>query len=100
MTELVRIVEQPRLCSYLPTQTASLELYAMTEVSPAEYTDLLARGWRRFGWQFFRPACPRCQECRSIRVLAQEFLPSAGQRRVLRNNEGVRRELHPLFAVR
>jgi arginyl-tRNA--protein-N-Asp/Glu arginylyltransferase len=100
MTELFRVVEQPRTCSYLPAQTASLEVRAMKEVSAAEYADLLARGWRRFGWQFFRPACPRCRECRSIRVLAQKFQASAAQRRVMRKNEGVRAELHPLFAVR
>jgi arginine-tRNA-protein transferase len=99
MTELFRIIEQPRQCSYLPSETASLDLRAVQAVSGSEYADLLARGWRRFGWQFFRPACPRCTECRSIRILAQEFQSSAGQRRVLRKNEDVRTELHSLFAV-
>jgi arginine-tRNA-protein transferase len=99
MNELFRLVEQPRQCSYLPAQTASLEVRAVQDASPLEYANLLARGWRRFGWQFFRPACPRCRECRSIRVLAQEFNASAGQRRVLRKNEGIRAELHSLFVV-
>jgi arginyl-tRNA--protein-N-Asp/Glu arginylyltransferase len=98
--ELFRIVEQPRQCSYLPIKTASLEVRAVNEMSSTEYGHLLARGWRRFGWQFFRPACPRCKECRSIRVLAQEFSLTAGQRRVLRKNAAVRKELHPLFVVR
>jgi arginyl-tRNA--protein-N-Asp/Glu arginylyltransferase len=100
MTELFRFVEQPRPCSYLPAESAALEVRAATHVSLTEYADLLTRGWRRFGWQFFRPACLRCRECRSIRVLAQEFRASAGQRRVVRKNEGVRAELHPLFAAR
>jgi arginine-tRNA-protein transferase len=100
MTELFRLVEQPRTCSYLPAQTASLEVRAVKEVSPAEYGEMLSRGWRRFGWQFFRPACPHCRECRSIRVLAQQFQASTGQRRVMRKNEGVRAQLHPLFVVR
>jgi arginyl-tRNA--protein-N-Asp/Glu arginylyltransferase len=100
MTELFHLVEQPRQCSYLPYETASLEVRALKAVSEKEYCDLLARGWRRFGWQFFRPACPRCSECRSIRVLTQEFCASASQRRVMRQNELVRAELHPLFAVR
>ena len=99
MTELFRLVEQPRTCSYLPAQTASLEVRAVKEVSPAEYGEMLSRGWRRFGWQFFRPACPHCRECRSIRVLAQQFQASTGQRRVMRKNEGVRAQLHPLFVV-
>ena len=100
MTELFRFVEKPRKCSYLPYETASLDVRALQAVSEAEYGDLLVRGWRRFGWQFFRPACPKCRECRSIRVLAQQFRPSAGQRRVIRKNESVRAELLPLFVVR
>jgi arginine-tRNA-protein transferase len=100
VTELFRLIEQPRRCSYLPVQSASLEVRAIKEVDPNEYADLLLRGWRRFGWQFFRPACPQCRECRSLRVLAEEFRPTAGQRRVLRKNENVRAELHPLFVVR
>jgi leucyl-tRNA---protein transferase len=80
-------------------KTASLGVRAVSAMSPAEYANLLSRGWRRFGWQLFRPACARCRECRSIRVLAQGFNPTAGQRRVQRKNEAVRAELHPLFAV-
>jgi leucyl-tRNA---protein transferase len=98
--ELFRIIEQPRRCSYLPSETASLELREVDEMSGAEYAHLLADGWRRFGSQVFRPACPRCQKCVSIRVLVQEFSMTAGQRRVLRKNEAVRAELHPLFAAR
>jgi arginine-tRNA-protein transferase len=100
MNELFRLVENPRRCSYLPSETASLEVRALTDMSQTEYGDLLTRGWRRFGWQFFRPACPTCRECRSIRVLAQQFRASASQRRVMRKNENVRAELHPLFALR
>ncbi len=100
MTELFHIVEQPRQCSYLPNEKASLEVRAVTDLSGPEYVDLLSRGWRRFGWQLFRPACPKCRQCRSIRVLAQEFQATASQRRVQRKNEGIRAELHPLFIVR
>jgi arginine-tRNA-protein transferase len=99
MTELFRILEPPRQCSYLPAQTASLEVRALSGLNPVEYGDLLARGWRRFGWQLFRPACPHCRQCRSVRVLAAQFSPTASQRRVLRKNQAVRAELHPLFAA-
>jgi arginine-tRNA-protein transferase len=99
MTELFRMLEKPRRCSYLPYETASLDVRVIQDMSAAEYTDLLARGWRRFGWQLFRPACPQCRECRSVRVLSAEFMPSAGQRRVMRKNDHIRAELHPLFVV-
>ena len=100
MTELFHLVEQPRQCSYLPNEKASLEIRAIKDLSASEYVRLLSRGWRRFGWQLFSPACPKCRECRSIRVLAQEFQATAGQRRVQRKNEAIRAELHPLFIVR
>src|SRR5262245_63312765 len=100
MQELVRVVENPRECSYLPLETASLEIRAINKIKPATYADLLTRGYRRFGWQLFRPACPKCAKCRSLRVLIPRFTPSAGQKRVLRLNETVRAELHTPFASR
>jgi len=100
MIELFHFVEPPRRCSYLPARTASLEVRALKALSAAEYADLLARGWRRFGWQLFRPACPKCSECRSVRVLTEQFSPAMAQRRVLRKNAGIRAELQPLFVAR
>lgn len=99
MQELLRIVEEPRQCSYLPRETASLELRGTLDISPEEYQDLLAQGYRRMGWQLFRPACPACSECRSLRVPIPKFVPTATQRRILRQNRNVRAELHPLFAT-
>lgn len=99
MRELIRLIEQPRQCSYLPAETAALEVRAIAELTPAEYGDLLARGYRRFGWQVFRPACPNCRQCRSIRVLASDFNPGRSERRILRANENIRAELHPLFVT-
>lgn len=99
MQELFRIVEKPRSCSYLPSETASLEVRLITGMSPAEYADLLARGYRRFGLQVFRPACPQCSQCRSMRVLVRDFSPSARDRRILRQNATIRVELQPLYAT-
>jgi arginine-tRNA-protein transferase len=90
MREIVRLIEEPRTCSYLPEQTAALEYRIVQELGAEEYERLLARGYRRFGAQLFRPECPECRQCVSIRVLVQEFEPSAGFRRVLRRNERIR----------
>ena len=98
MRELFRLIEPPRPCSYLPLEIASLEIRAIADLSASEYGDLLARGYRRFGWQVFRPACPGCVQCRSVRVLTAGFSPDTGQRRVLKQNAGIRVELHPAFA--
>jgi arginyl-tRNA--protein-N-Asp/Glu arginylyltransferase len=100
MQELLRYIEEPRRCSYLPREIASLEIRGVASMSATEYAQLLARGYRRFGWQVFRPACRACSQCLSVRILVQQFNPSGSERRVLRKNAGVRAELHPLFSTR
>lgn len=99
MRELFRIVEEPRPCSYLPVERASLEYRIVTGLGCDDYEDLLARGYRRFGHQLFRPACRQCQQCVSLRVLVQEFSPSRSQRRVLRRNARIRAVRQPVFVT-
>lgn len=93
MREWIRLVEPPRRCPYLPGQRAALEVRLVTSITEGEYAELLARGYRRFGYHFFRPACPACRQCRSLRVRADEFVPGASERRVLKKNQSVRAEL-------
>lgn len=100
MREFLRIVEEPRTCSYLPRQTASLEYRVVTGMSSEEYSRLLARGYRRFGRQIFRPACSACSRCVSLRVSVEHFQPSRSQSRAWRRNASVRAELLPLFLTR
>jgi len=100
MQQNFRFIEEPRECSYLPEETASLEVRGVADMTPQEYAALLARGYRRFGWQVFRPGCRNCSKCRSVRVLVREFNPNGGERRVLRKNESIRAELHPLYVSR
>ena len=99
MRELVRLVEEPRTCSYLPREKASLEYRILQDLQPGEYEDLLARGYRRFGRQIFRPACPRCEQCVSIRVLVDRFEPSRSQRRVVRRNRDVEAIREPAYVA-
>ena len=99
MRELFRFAEAPRQCSYLPHEIASLELRGITDLSRAEYANLLARGYRRFGWQMFRPNCTECAACRSLRILVRDFSPGRSERRILRQNAAIRAELHPLFVT-
>lgn len=84
--ELQRFRTPPYCCSYLPSETASLAYRILLDVPASVYDQLLARGWRRFGCEFFRPACPSCTQCRSLRILVNEFTPSRSQRRTLHRN--------------
>lgn len=100
MQELLRFIEHPRPCSYLPREIASLEIRGIAAMTLLESADLLARGYRRFGWHVFRPACRACTKCLSVRIPVQQFAPSGSERRVLRKNAEIRAELHPLFMTR
>jgi arginine-tRNA-protein transferase len=88
--ELDRYVTHPGTCSYLPDETSMFSYRVILDLSPEAYLDLLSRGWRRFGWQFFRPSCQACSKCRSLRIPVDRFRPSRSQRRTLRRNEGIR----------
>lgn len=83
---LKQYTEPPRPCVYLPDRLASLETRVMLDVTSAELDTLLPRGVRRFGPVYFRPVCPSCQACVSIRVPVATFTPSATQRRTLKRN--------------
>jgi arginine-tRNA-protein transferase len=89
MFDLLRFTAPPDTCSYLPDQTASLEYRYAPGLGAAEFQELLRRGWRRHGLTIFRPACPRCTRCRSLRVDVRQFAPTKSQRRALRRNADV-----------
>ncbi len=79
---LEHFVAEPRACSYLPSERASLEYRLMVGVSAEELDRLLERGWRRFGLAYFRPACRACAECVPLRVPVDGFVLSRSLRRV------------------
>jgi arginine-tRNA-protein transferase len=79
-----RFVEPPRQCDYLADRKASLEYRVMTDVTPEELGSLLARGWRRLGPFYFRPACAGCFECVPLRIPSTAFTATASQKRARR----------------
>jgi len=99
VTDLIHLVEEPRRCSYLPSETAALEYRIVSQLRADEYEDLLARGYRRFGRQLFRPSCPGCDQCVSVRILVDEFRPTASQRRVLRKNTNITVAREPVYVT-
>ncbi|TMN35620.1 arginyltransferase [Pseudoalteromonas sp. S2755] len=69
-------------CSYLPEQKEQLLVILDPNCySPDRFEQLLALGFRRSGDQIYRPHCPACSACQSVRVLTQEFKPSKSQKR-------------------
>jgi arginyl-tRNA--protein-N-Asp/Glu arginylyltransferase len=88
MKSLYRYIAPPSPCAYLPAQQWSLEYELVGALTPAEYEQRLHRGWRRFGWLLFRPRCPACRACQSLRVVVERFQPNRSQRRAWRANVG------------
>jgi arginyl-tRNA--protein-N-Asp/Glu arginylyltransferase len=82
-----RLLLPPWPCAYLPEQTCRMEYLRAQRMSADEYSARLLAGWRRFGRWVFRPCCPACSACRSLRVDAAAFRPDRSQRRNRRANE-------------
>lgn len=74
-------------CSYLPEQEERL-LVAVDErlQNSQSYSLLMSEGFRRSGDQSYRPHCPHCNACQSIRVLVNSFTPSKSQKRSRKRN--------------
>ncbi|ATC86347.1 arginyl-tRNA-protein transferase [Pseudoalteromonas sp. BSi20429] len=71
-------------CSYLPNrQEQLLVILDPSCYSTDKFESLLGLGFRRSGNQIYRPHCPICSACSSVRVLAQDFMPSKSQKRKL-----------------
>jgi leucyl-tRNA---protein transferase len=88
MHSICRFLAPPTRCGYLPEQVWRLEYEMVAGATPADYMRRMLQGWRRFGDTFFRPQCPHCQACRSLRVLVERFRPDRSQRRARKANEG------------
>ncbi len=80
-------------CAYLPNERASLEYHQIWTLTERQYFEYLRRGWRRHGIVFFRPVCPACSKCRSLRVDVARFRTSKSQRRCWQRNAQVEVEL-------
>ncbi|MCF6439423.1 arginyltransferase [Pseudoalteromonas luteoviolacea] len=69
-------------CSYLPDRKEQLLVILDSECyTAARFEALLSLGFRRSGDQIYRPHCPLCSACQSMRVLAKDYIPSKSQRR-------------------
>jgi leucyl-tRNA---protein transferase len=92
MTPLTTYLTPAHDCTYRPGETAQLRYVIVPTIDLSEYHDALNAGWRRFGHSLFRPECPQCQACQSLRIRVNEFLPNRSQRRALKDNADV--QLH------
>ena len=80
-------VTAPTPCPYLPGKWERKVFTELAGASPVELNDALSRiGFRRSQNVAYRPSCADCGACVSVRVCAQEFRPTASQRRTLKRH--------------
>lgn len=96
MARVLRIFRDPEgPCPYLPGERAQLDHRILLDVSPTAFDRLLFFGWRRFGPDYFRPACASCSECVPTRIPTATFEASRSQQRVLKKGAGFRATFGP-----
>ncbi|MFC4699672.1 arginyltransferase [Glaciecola siphonariae] len=100
-------VTQAFSCNYLPNEQEQLLVcMAASDELAGLYGQLMHAGFRRSGEQLYRPHCPNCNKCHSVRVCTHEFSASKSQKRVLAKNADLsikathqeRDDHYPLYA--
>ena len=76
------------VCPYLPDKKFIQEYFLAIDVNENEFSSLLEKGWRKFGYYFFRPVCRECRECIPIRILTAKYESTKSMRRILKKNAG------------
>jgi len=75
-------------CSYLAERSERL-VFTLPEqpLNPAVYQQLMNYNFRRTGQQLYRPYCTSCQSCQAVRIVAEHFIRSTSQRKLLKKAE-------------
>lgn len=89
MLSLYSFVGPPGTCGYLADREWTIEYEVFLDIAAAEYGQRMLEGWRRFGAMVFRPRCPNCTLCRSLRIPVETFAPNRSQRRARKANADV-----------
>ena len=77
----------PSPCPYLPEKEERKVFTHVVGKRAREMNEILTQGgFRRSQTIAYRPACEACRACVSVRVIVDEFRPSANLRRVLKDN--------------
>lgn len=88
--EVSLFLAPPHPCSYLPSKTARYVVVDPRAPLDGEgLQQLMDQGFRRGGDHLYRPFCPGCTSCISLRVPVAEFQPDRSQRRCWRQGQRV-----------
>ncbi len=83
-------ISHPFDCSYIDGLQEQLLIIQEPQLDGALFEQLLGMGFRRNGNSIYKPRCPSCSACQSIRVVVPEFKLSKRQKRTIKNNQDLR----------
>ena len=91
---------EPQPCPYLPNRVERKVFTPLTGRHAADVGDgLSTNGFRRSQNVAYRPQCPGCNACVATRIVAERHDPSRRDRRILKRNADLRREVKPPLAT-
>ena len=78
----------PFPCSYLEDAHEQLAMLIKPDIYAQQYYPaLMSIGFRRSGDQVYRPHCPSCNACQSLRIECNAFILSKSQKRLINKNK-------------
>ena len=83
-------------CPYLNQREWLSYTFRANHLDGKVYESLIDQGFRRSGLYFYKNNCSECEECRSIRIIVNEFKMSKSQRRTWNKNQDLTLESHPV----
>jgi len=84
----------PSPCPYLGGKEERKVFTHLVGERAGELNNILTHGgFRRSQSIAYRPACDGCRACVSVRVIADDFLPTRGMRRILKRNADITGEM-------
>lgn len=90
----------PAPCPYLDGQYERKVFTQLDPLSGPHLNDYLTHsGFRRSQNVLYRPACERCNACKSLRVNAPEYRPGKSARRTINKNRDLTREVCEPYAT-
>ncbi|WP_371153458.1 arginyltransferase [Jannaschia sp. 2305UL9-9] len=93
-------VTAPQSCPYLDGRRERKLFTALQGSGAAELNDKLSKqGFRRSQNVLYRPSCADCTACLSARIRVADFAPNRSQRKVLKRNAHLRREVTSPWAT-
>lgn len=90
MNTVLRETVSDETCSYLQDKQQTTHYKIIRDCSVSYCESLIERGWRRFGYMFFRPVCADCTACESFKIDVDNYIFSKSERRIMRKNEHTR----------